>query len=267
MKKSFGQNLLIDESFLEKILESVDLNPDDVVIEIGAGSGLLTTHLAKCAKKVYAVEPERDILKKLKENINKNKLGNVEIIENSFLKLDLCKISNKPISIIGNIPYNITSKILIKLFGEIDKPALHLSFLKDVFLMLQLEVAERLVAKPNTKAYSPLTLLIQYYTEPEILFKVPKEAFLPIPRVSSAFVRLKVKKDYESIANTTMLKHLIRTSFQQRRKKAINAMEKIVPDKSKIVKIFDYLKLNYNLRAENLRFKDFVNIVNMMDKI
>jgi 16S rRNA (adenine1518-N6/adenine1519-N6)-dimethyltransferase len=207
MKKSFGQNLLISEIFLEKIIKSVDLNSEDIVLEIGSGSGLLTCLLAKYVKKIFAVEPEKNILKSLKYNINLNKLTNVEILEKSFLKLDLCEFSKKErLKIIGNIPYNLTSKILLKLFGELDAPSSHLEKLKDVYLMLQLEVAERLIAKPGTKAYSPLTLLIQYFSEPEILFKVPSSAFLPVPKVESAFVHFSVKSKVQKIDNPDLLK-------------------------------------------------------------
>ena len=258
MKKSFGQNLLIDKTFLEKIIQAVNLKSDDIVIEIGAGAGLLTCLLAKQVKKIFAVEPERDILKKLKYNIAQNKLTNVEIVENSFLKVDLCKLLNKPFKVVGNIPYNLTSKILLKLFGELDDPASHLESLTDVFLMLQLEVAERLTAKPDTKAYSPLTLLIQYYTEPEILFKVPFKAFLPVPKVESAFVHLKIKSKLHQIENPALLKKIIRTAFQQRRKKVINALEKIFPDKKFLERKFAELKLDFNLRAENLKFENYL---------
>ena len=258
MKKSFGQNLLIDEKYLQKIIEAVDLKSDDIVLEIGSGSGLLTVLLAKQVKKVFAVEPERNILEKLKKNINYNKLTNVEIIENSFLKLDLCNLSNKPFKVIANIPYNLTSKILLKLFGELDAPANHLKYLKDIYLMLQLEVAERLVAKPSTKAYSPLTLLIQYFSEPEILFKVPPVAFSPVPRVESAFVHLKAKSKLQHIEEPVLLKKIIRTAFQQRRKKIINALEKLFPDKKYIEQKFDELNLEHNLRAENLKFEDYL---------
>lgn len=260
MKKSFGQNLLVDKSFLEKIIKAIDLQSDDIVVEIGSGSGLLTCLLAQQAKKIFAVEPERDILKKLQGNINHNKLTNVEILEKSFLKIDLCKLSKKPFKVIGNIPYNLTSKILMKLFGDLDSPAEHLSYLKDVFLMLQLEVAERLAAKPGVKAYSPLSLLIQYFSEPEIMFNVPASAFLPSPKVESAFVHLKVKSKLQDIENPSLLKKVIRTAFQQRRKKVINALQQITQDKKYIEQKFDELNLNYNLRAENLSFHDFLRI-------
>ena len=265
MKKSFGQNLLTDETFLEKIVKALDLKPDDIVVEIGAGSGLLTTLLAKQVKKVFAIEPERNILKKLKYSVIQEKLTNVDIIENSFLKINLYELSNKPFKVIGNIPYNLTSKILLKLFGELDAPA-NIEQLKGVYLMLQLEVAERLVAKPGTKAYSPLTLLIQYYSEPEILFKVPSAAFLPIPKVESAFVYLKVKSKLQHIENPSLLKKIIRTAFQQRRKKVINALQKLFPNKQYIEQKFNELKLDHSLRAENLSFNEYLSVSKVLQE-
>lgn len=258
MKKCFGQNLLSDKNYLEKIVDSIDLNPVDTILEIGSGSGLLTCLLASKVKKVLAVELERDILKKLK--ITTQSITNIEIINSDFLKLDLTEISNKPFKIIGNIPYNITSKILLKLFGEIDNPAKHLQFLEKVYLMVQLEVAERLVAKPNTKAYSPLTLLVQYFSSPEILFKVPKGAFFPVPKVDSAFVKFDMKKKLQPLKDPTLLKNIIRISFQQRRKKAINALNKLIEDKGLTEKVFNELHLSHNLRPENLSFEDFIKI-------
>ena len=260
MKKSFGQNILTDTTFLEKIIDVINLTSDDTVIEIGAGSGFLTILLAKQVKKIFAVEPEMDILKQLNYNIHQNKLKNVEIVEKSFLKVDLGELSNKSFKVIGNIPYNLTSKILLKLFGEIDSPARHLKQLTDVYLMLQCEVAERLIAKPNTKAYSPLTLLIQYFAEPEILFKTPKEAFSPVPKVESAFVHLKVKSKLQHIENPIFLRTVIRSAFQQRRKKIINSLEGLFGDKKNTAEKFNKLNLNYNLRAENLSFVDFLKI-------
>lgn len=259
-KKSFGQHLLTDKAYLDKILESIELNPNDVVLEIGAGSGILTSQLAKVVKKVYAVEPERAILNKLKNNISSNEIKNVEIIEASFLKLDLNKIFKQPVKIFGNIPYNITSGILLKLFGEIDKPASHLQLLKKIYLMVQYEVAERIVAKVDSKAYSPLSLLIQYFSEPNILFSVPRSAFSPSPRVDSAFVSFDIKKSLLPIKDPKFLKDIIRVSFQQRRKKITNSLNKLIDDKDRTIKVFDKLGLDHNLRAENLDFKTFVKI-------
>lgn len=257
-KKSFGQNLLVDKIFLEKIISACNLKSDDTVIEIGSGSGLLTVPLAKQVKKVFAVEVERNILKKLKYNINQ--LTNIEIVESSFLKIDLARLSDVPFKIIGNIPYNLTSKILIKLFGELDAPASHLKYLKDIFLMVQLEVAKRLVAQPDTKAYSPLTILIQYFSNPAILFKVPQTAFMPAPKIESAFVHLKVKPNLQNINNPVLLKKVIKTAFQQRRKKIINSLKKLYSDKELTAQRLNELNLDHNLRAENLNFEDFLRI-------
>lgn len=259
-KKSFGQNLLVDKTILEKIANAINLTSDDTVVEIGSGSGLLTILLAKQVKKVFAVEAERDILKKLKYNTNQNKLTNIEIIENSFLKIDLAGLSDAPFKIIGNIPYNLTSKILIKLFGELGSPAGHLKYLKDIFLMVQLEVAKRLVAQPDTKAYSPLTILIQYFSNPAILFKVPQTAFMPAPKIESAFVHLKVKPNLQNINNPVFLKKVIKTAFQQRRKKIINSLGKLYSSKELISQRLNELNLDHNLRAENLSFEDFLKI-------
>lgn len=258
MKKSFGQNLLIDKNFLDKIIESAKLEPEDIILEIGAGSGLLTCLLAQQVKRIYAVEVERDILKKLKTNLSS--FNNIEIIERDILKIDLEGIFRKPFKVIGNIPYNITSKILVKLFGDYDVPAAHLSLMKDVFLMLQLEVAERIVAKPGSRAYGSLSLLIQYFSNPKILFKVSKKSFFPVPKVDSAFVHFKVKKELQHIKDPEALKSLIKKAFNQRRKKAINALTNLGVNKQSLLEVFKKFNYNPNLRAENLTFQDYFNI-------
>lgn len=260
MKKQFGQNLLCDKNYLNKIIKNVDLLQDDTVLEIGAGSGLLTCELAKVAKKIIAIEPERVILNKLKENLRQNNIKNVEVIESDFLKLDLTKLMKSKFKVIGNIPYNITSPILIKLFGEIDKPAEHLKLLDKVFLMLQLEVAQRIIASPGTKAYSPLTILIQYFASPNILFKVPRTVFVPRPKVDSAFVSFNVKQELQIVENPALLKNVIRISFQQRRKKIINSLNKLIEDKDQIKNVFNSINLDHNLRAEDLDLNQFLEI-------
>lgn len=267
MKKSFGQHLLIDKNHLKKIINNVDLSQEDIVLEIGAGSGLLTCELAKKVNKVFAVELEREIIEKLKRNLKLSQIENVEIIQSDFLKLYLKSISKKPFKVLGNIPYNITSQILIKLFGEIDSPAPHLDLLSEVYLMLQLEVAKRVVASYGTKAYSPLTLLVQYFTNPEILYKVPKTAFFPIPRVDSALVKFHVKKKPQELENPTLLKNIIRTSFQQRRKKIINSLTAFIDDKALITNTLKKINLNCDLRPEDLNFNQYVEISNAFSQL
>lgn len=260
MKKRFGQHLLVDKNHLRKIINTINLSQNDIVLEIGAGSGLLTCELAKEVKKILAVEYERSILEKLKVNLQINKLKNVEIVSSNFLKLDLDELLKEPVIVVANIPYNITSKILIKLFGEIDKPAPYLKFLKKVYLMLQLEVAQRVTSKPGTKAYSPLTLLVQYFTEPEILYKVPSRAFFPVPKVDSAFVLFNIKNKLQESKNPPLLKSIIRTCFEQRRKKIINSISRLCSNKNQTIKIFNDIGLDYNLRAEDLNLNQYMLI-------
>ncbi len=260
MKKSFGQHLLVDKNHQKKIIDSMNLKPDETVLEIGSGTGIMTCLLSEKVKKVFAVEVERNVLKTLKENISANKVENVEIIESDFLKLDIEKLITQSFKIFGNIPYNITSKILLKIFGEIDFPASHLLSFKDVYLMMQLEVAQRLVAKPSTKEYSPLTLLIQYFSEPKILFKVPKGSFNPSPKVDSAFVSFIRKETLPRAKDMKLLKDIIRISFQQRRKNISNSLDKLFNDKQKIKLVLEKIGLKENLRAENLTLEDFIKL-------
>lgn len=262
MKKRFAQHLLVDKNYLNKIINSISLNPSDIVVEIGAGSGNLTKLLSERVKKVYAVEIERDILKELQNNVRN--LSNVEIINKDFLKLDLIKLIEKnmhsALKVVGNIPYQITSKILLKLFGEIDSPAPHLKYLQDVYLMLQLEVANRVVGLPGTKDYSPLSILVQYFSVPQILFTVPNFAFYPKPKVDSAFVSFDIKKEPPKVKSPSFLRKIVRTSFQQRRKKLINSLSKLVENKSTLEKMLNDLEIGNNLRPENLSINDFIKI-------
>lgn len=264
MKKSFGQHFLIDKQYLDKIIGSLSLSKDDIVLEIGAGSGLLTCELAKHVKKIFAIEIERTALKILSKKIKSCGLSNVQIIQGDFLKLDLTKLFSKPFVIVGNIPYNISSKILIKLFGEIDKVPSHLQLLKRVYLMLQLEVAERLCAIPGTKSYSSLTILVQFWTQPKMLFKIPPRAFYPPPKVNSAFVIFEFGKSYTNITNKTFLKNLIRVSFQQRRKKLINSLCNLISDKKLLEKALISNSIALNSRAENLTIDDFIKLSNVL---
>ncbi len=263
-KKRFAQHFLTDEAHLEKIVDFINPSSEDVVIEIGSGTGILTLPIAKKVKKLYAVELERDIVFELKKNLKENNISNVVIIEKDFLALDLNEISDKPFKVIGNIPYNITSKILIKLFGEIDNTPSHYKLIQSVHLLMQLEVAERLIAKPSTKAYSPLSLLIQYSSNPALIHKIPGKAFTPPPKVESALVSFTPKESLPKIQNPELVKSLIRVSFQQRRKKIINSFSGFFKDKNTLENVLKELNIDQNLRPENLEFHDFVKISELL---
>ncbi len=258
-KKSFGQHLLTDNNYLNEIVNHINPNKDDLFVEIGAGTGILTIPVARMAKKVIAIEFERDIAKELKENLKKNNLNNVKILENNFLSTDLESLFDKPFRIIGNIPYNITSKILIKLLGEIDSTPKHLSLMKDIHLLMQYEVAERVVAKPGVKSFSPLSMLVQFSSTPELLCKVPKTAFTPPPKVESALVGFKIKREYPKISNPVFLKKVIRTAFQQKRKKILNSLSGFAT-KDELINIFKGLNLSPDQRPEDFNFNDYLLI-------
>lgn len=260
MKKSFGQHYLTDNYFLEKIVSKINLQGHETVLEIGAGSGILTFLLAKKSNRVFAVEVEHDAIRALEKRIQSQKLNNIFIIKESILKLDIKKISKQPLIIVGNIPYNLTSKILFKLFGEIDEPAEHLSLLKTVYLMVQKEVAERLVALPGNKSYSPLSLSVQYFTQPSILFYVSKEAFTPPPKVESAFVKFEINNKFPEIQDKVFFKKIVRISFQQKRKKIINALNKLISDKKLLEKTFHALGVNPGIRPECLSFDEYIKL-------
>lgn len=265
MKKSFGQHFLINKNYLNKIIEAADLHRNSTVLEIGAGSGDLTILLAKAAKNILAVEVENSVLLKLKNRIKSEKLNNVTIINKSILKIDLEKYKCDQFYVVGNIPYNISSKILVKLFGEIGRPSLHIPFIKKVFLMLQYEVAERLVAKPGTKAYSPLTLLVQYFSSPKILFKVPNDAFYPPPKVDSAFVEFQIKKDIKQVENPDALRKIIKLTFQQKRKKIINPLSQLSGSKEELKCLLDKLQINPDSRAEDLSFDEYLELSSVLN--
>lgn len=267
MKKDFGQNLLVDNKYLNNILESLELSKKSVVFEIGSGSGILTNPLSRGVKKVYAIEVERDIIKSLQNNIGANNLSNVQVVENSILKIDFLEYEKDQFSIVGNIPYNITSKIILKIFGEIGSPSPHISHIEDIYLMVQYEVAERLCATKDTKAYSPISLLVGYYAEAELLFKVPASAFSPKPKVDSAFIRLKPKKNYLEVSNANLLKTIIRTVFQQRRKKIVNGISRLAGDKKLAEEILKTVSISKDLRPENLSLEDYIQITNEMIKL
>lgn len=265
MKKRFGQNLLIDPDYLKKSVNELNKSESkNYVLEIGAGSGNLTKHLSYIFENIYAVEFERDILNHLKENLKTPRFSNIKIINTDILALDIEKLFKgiDEFVVAGNIPYNITSKIIIKLLGEVDKPSSFIHKLKEVYLMVQYEVAQRITAKPNSKDYSPLTLLVNYFCESEILFKVPKTAFNPKPKVDSAFIKLKIKKEFPETKDHTLLKKIIRISFQQRRKKLVNSIAPVINDKELVLQIFKRLKLREDVRAENLSLDDFINLTN-----
>jgi len=260
-KKKLGQNFLIDKNINEKIIEAASINKDDVVIEIGPGLGNLTQLLCKEAKKVISIEIDKDF-KKIHEDILN--YDNLEIIYDDFMEINLNKIlepyDKKEIKVVANLPYYITTPIIMKLLEE-KYP------INKIVVMIQKEVAERFASTPGGKEYGAITLTINYYSETHYAFTVSPEVFIPKPKVSSAVVVFDVlDKPKYSVYSEEILFKVIKGAFAKRRKTFVNSLSSTFPEFDKEI-ILDSLKnfnLNIAIRGEKLSLEEFVKISNFL---
>ena len=259
-KKSLGQNFLTDESVLSDIVDAAEITKDDYVLEIGSGPGVLTRQLAKNAGRVVAVELDRDILGLLMENISE--YDNVEIINKDILKVDLEELSreyfdSKPFKVIANLPYYITTPIVMKLLESKTE-------IESIVIMIQKEVADRLTAAPGTKDFGAISLSVNYYADAKIVRLVPPEAFVPAPKVFSAVLKLSVlKKPRVNVRDEAFLFKLIKASFSKRRKTFLNAISGesgISVTKEEAKQMLEELGFSNNLRGETLSLVEFAQI-------
>ena len=252
--KNFGQNFLTDRNILEKIVEVSAIDKDYGVIEIGPGFGVLTKFLLEKAGKVVSIEIDT----RLKEVLDYTLSGydNFEFVQSDALKTDLKKLieekfNQKKIVVVANLPYYVTTPIITKLLeSNLD--------LESITIMVQKEVAQRLVADETSKDNSSISLFVKYYADANIAFNVSRNVFVPAPNVDSAVVNLKLKKDrfeYEK----TMFK-LIKNGFENRRKTILNSFCKSGIEKDKIIEVLDKLNIDTRTRAEKLSLEDFKNI-------
>ncbi len=262
-KKSLGQNFLIDKNIQNKIIASIDLSLADTVLEIGAGEGAITGFLCQQAAKVFAVEIDRNLCALLTTKFATTQ--NLSVINADFLKFDLRSLPSRQaglppgskLKVIGNIPYYITSPIVEHLLFYCDR-------IQDIYLTVQKEFAQRMVAPPGSKVYGSFSCFVQYYTEPEILFLIKKNSFHPPPKVDSCFLRLKLREEPAiKVKNEQVLFKIIRTSFQQRRKTLKNSLEELIPA-DKLNKFFREYDLNPKIRPEDLSLQDFANLANLI---
>ncbi len=267
-KKTLGQNFLVDEGAINTIIEGANIQPDDVVLEIGAGLGFVTEQLAQRAKKVYAVEIDRDAILQLK----KLPFDNIEIIEQDILKTNIFDYANDgKIKIIANIPYYITSPILAHLLGEIDdENNQNRNAISEIFLMVQYEVARRICATPKSKnkEYGSLSILCNFYSNTEFVKKVGKRSFFPSPKVDSAIVKItpKTEAKYE-VKDKKLLRRIIAGAFQARRKTFKNTLLIAGFAKEQIEKVYNNLNLEQTLRGETLAIEDFCKIADEFKSI
>ncbi|NGX40880.1 MAG: Ribosomal RNA small subunit methyltransferase A [Candidatus Anoxychlamydiales bacterium] len=251
-KKTLSQNFLIDKNILDKILKASDISKDDVVLEIGSGPGVITFEIIKKAKKVIAIELDDTFAKNLKDQ----KIDNLEVYNENFLKfdLDIYKKLDKKIKVISSVPYHVTSFIITKLLKH------HFLFSK-IILIIQKEMAEKILSKKDSKQYGFFSLLVNFYAEAKIYANISRECFFPKPKVDSVILELKIKNNFLDATKKDIdiekFLYFIKTAFSQRRKKLLSLI-KIFSSKEKILKIFDDLKIDENVRAENLSLDNFL---------
>jgi len=249
--KKLGQNFLIDENVVRKIILFSQTEGKEV-IEIGAGPGTLTIYLAKTAQKVFAVEIDKKILNVLKE-VCQN-LSNVQIVNSDFLELNVKNLTKgNKIYVVGNLPYYVTSQILFKLFEERE-------CIEKFTIMVQKEVAQRLLAKPGTKEYGNLTVAMNFYCEIEDYFYVSKNVFYPKPEVDSTVLRARFKIEKPNIDEKKFFK-IVHACFSTRRKTILNALSNHFDiEKDKLKRIINMAEVDENLRAEDLSLDDYIRL-------
>lgn len=262
--KNLGQNFLIDESVITDTCDSAKIDKEDLVIEIGPGLGTLTKYLLDRAGKVIAVELDDRMISILKDRFFMYK--NFEIINKDVLKVNLNEIIEqekkntiKKVKIVANLPYYITTPIIMKLLEEnLD--------IESITVMIQKEVADRLTAIPGEKNTGAITYTVYYYAEAENIRIVDKSSFIPEPSVSSEVINLKIRKNQSiKVEDTKLLFNLIKVAFLQRRKTLVNSVSNNgLIEKEKIIKILEDLGIEANIRAEKLTLQDFANITNKL---
>ncbi len=258
-KKKFGQNFLIDSNIIDNIVSKSDITKDTCVIEIGPGLGALTEKLAQAAKKVIAFEIDESLKPVLTENLGQYK--NIEIIYKDFLTVDLASFVDeilqdcKEVRVVANLPYYITTPILIKIFESNTK-------IKSITAMMQKEVGERLSAKPSTKEYNNLTILTQFYSDAKIVINVPSTVFVPKPNVDSVVARFDLRKNELGLIDDEVFFKVVRASFRQRRKTILNNLAEFFGSKDKAGEILNTVGINPSTRAEAIDIKTFVRLSN-----
>ena len=258
-KKKFGQNFLTDQTVLERIIKSAGPLENKSILEIGGGSGNLTKHLLKAKpKKILVIEIDKDYIYQL-ENILKSESVETQLISQNVLDTDIYSYFSEPPVIFGNLPYNISTKILAKLLA----PSNGKNKWEKLFLMFQLEVANRIVAKPNTKQYGRLSLFSQFYSFPSLEFKIPNTSFFPIPKVESALVKFQSNYKYYHKHNSALFRDIIKKSFQCRRKMIKNTLKTSYKNIIELMAISD---IPENSRAENITLQQFCHLTDAIDK-
>ena len=263
-QKKFGQNFLIDTRVLEKIMDSAEITKEDCVLEIGPGIGTMTQYLAERAGRVVVVEIDKNLIPILQDTLSE--YDNITIINDDILKVDINKIvtelnGGKPIKVVANLPYYITTPIIMGLFES------HVP-LPSITIMVQMEVADRMQVGPGTKDYGALSLAVQYYAKPEIVANVPPNCFIPRPNVGSAVIRLtRYEQPPVEVQDEKKMFGLIRASFNQRRKTLVNGLtnaSELHISKEDILAVLEQMELSPTIRGEALTLEQFARLSNLL---
>lgn len=263
-QKRFGQNFLIDSNILEKIVSAAEVTKEDCVLEIGPGIGTMTQYLAESAREVIAVEIDKSLIPILEDTLSP--YDNVTVINEDILKVDIRKLveeknQGRPIKVVANLPYYITTPIIMGLFES------HVP-LKSITIMIQKEVADRMQVGPGTKDYGALSLAVQYYANPEVVAYVSPECFIPKPNVGSAVIRLdRYEKPPVQVENEEFMFKIIRAAFNQRRKTLANGLGN-APDlpitRAQATEALEELGFGASVRGEALTLEEFAKLSNYL---
>lgn len=264
-QKKYGQNFLIDSNILDKIIRAADVNQDDCVLEIGPGIGTMTQYLCEHAREVVAVEIDKKLIPILEQD-TLSAYNNVTIINEDILKVDINAIvqeknNKKPIKVVANLPYYITTPIIMGLFES------HVP-LESITIMVQKEVAERMQVGPGTKNYGALSLAVQYYAKPEVMLTVPAGCFMPRPNVDSSVIKLtRYEKPCVSVSDEKWMFDIIRASFNQRRKTLVNGLgnaPELNLTKENILSALGKMGLSPTVRGEALTLEQFALLADVL---
>lgn len=263
-QKKFGQNFLIDTSVLDRIISSAEITKEDCVLEIGPGIGTMTQYLAESAREVVAVEIDKALIPILEDTLSA--YDNVTVINDDILKVDINQIvqeknNGNPIKVVANLPYYITTPIIMGLFES------HVP-LKSITIMVQKEVADRMQVGPGTKDYGALSLAVQYYARPEIVANVPPNCFIPRPNVGSAVIRLtRYEEPPVQVEDESRMFALIRASFNQRRKTLVNGLGNaagLSVTKEQVLAALEAMGLPATVRGETFTLEQFAQLSNLL---
>ena len=264
-QKKFGQNFLINTSILEEIIDAAEITKADFVLEIGPGIGTMTQYLCEAAREVVAVEIDTNLIPILGDTLSA--YDNVEVMNADILKVDIAKLADernggKPIKVVANLPYYITTPIIMGLFES------HVP-IDSITIMVQKEVADRMQEGPGSKEYGALSLAVQYYAKPEIVVNVPPSCFMPQPKVGSAVIRLtRHENPPVDVDNEKLMFQVIRASFNQRRKTLANGLNNFGSfslGKEEIQKSIEELGVPVNIRGEALSLEQFAKLSNIIN--